>query len=226
MKTPCKALISTAVAFLFSITSFEGRLPADPRTDKGKLVTRVVNPKDGAELVLIPAGTFLMGTDSEKIDAIWKRFGWPDAWKQYVTDELPQHRVQVPEFWMYRYEVTVAQYRKFCQATGRKMPDAPPWGWKDDHPIVNVDWEDAVAYCHWAGVDLPAESQWEYAARGGNTGLDGKPRYIFVWGDELPTGKGGYGNFADESLKKANNGGTIFEGYDDGFPDTAPVGRW
>jgi len=74
--------------------------------------------------------------------------------------------VQLDSYWMYRHEVTVAQYRKFCQATGTSMPDAPPWGFQDTHPIVNVSWNDAQAYCDWAGVALPTEAQWEGAARG------------------------------------------------------------
>jgi formylglycine-generating enzyme required for sulfatase activity len=184
------------------------------------------NPIDGAEMVYIPEGEFMMGTDKDEIDQIWQKFGWEEIWKQGAKDESPKHRVYVDGFWMYKYEVTVAQYRKFCNGTGCQMPSEPSWGWQDNHPIVDVTYDDAVAYCKWAGVQLPTEAEWEYAARGGNTGLNGKPRYIFVWGDEFPKGKGGYGNFADESLKKVSPAWTIFEGYDDGYVYTAPVGSF
>jgi len=228
----------------------------------GKVIEQI-NPQDGAEMVYIPEGEFIMGTDQAEIDRIWQRFGWEKEWKQYFKNESPKHQVYVDGFWMYRYEVTVAQYRKFCQETGRQMPPEPKWGWQDNYPIVNVSYDDAVNYCKWAGVRLPTEAEWEYAARGGNTGpalersegLNEKPRYIFVWGDELPkglpalpasrkssrqagaaaaqAGKGGYGNFADESIKKkflpsssGQVGWIIFEGYDDGYVYTAPVGSF
>jgi formylglycine-generating enzyme required for sulfatase activity len=97
---------------------------------------------------------------------------------------------------------------------------------KERHPVVQVSWNDAVAYCEWAGLRLPREAEWEYAARGGNTGLNGKPRFIFVWGDELPKGQGRYGNFADESAKKQFPNWFIFEGYDDGYVYTSPVGSF
>ena len=83
---------------------------------------------------------------------------------------------------MYKNDVTVEQYRTFCHVTGRTMPDAPSWGWIDDHPMVNVSWIDAKAYADWAGASLPTEAQWEKAARG----TDGK---IYPWGNDWDAAK-------------------------------------
>jgi formylglycine-generating enzyme required for sulfatase activity len=98
------------------------------------------------------------------------------------ADEKPARKVTLGGYWMYKTEVTVAQYRKYCEATGASMPDAPGWGWKDAHPIVNVSWDDAAAYCKWAGVTLPTEAQWENAARG----TDGRE---YPWGNAWDASK-------------------------------------
>ena len=122
-----------------------------------------INPKDGAVMVYVPAGEFVMGDDQ-------------------MPRSSPRRTVTLDAFWIYKNDVTVAQYRKFCQATGRQMPQTPTWGWKDDHPVVNVTWDDAKAYCDWAGAALPTEAQWEKAARG----TDGR---MYPWGNEWDAGK-------------------------------------
>lgn len=100
----------------------------------------------------------------------------PEWKKVWFSDAIPQHTVYIDGFWIYKYEVTVAQYRRFCEESGRQMPRRPTWGWKDDHPIVRVTWSDAQAYAHWASCRLPTEAEWEKAARG----TDGR-RY--PWGN-------------------------------------------
>ena len=137
--------------------------PVPPPPAPGK-----INPKDGAELILIPAGEFLMGSAA--------------ADNQASPTEKPQHTVYLDAYYIYKNEVTVAQYRQFCIATGHAMPEAPQWGLLDDHPVVNVSWDDASAYAQWAGVCLPTEAQWEKAARGG----DGR---VFPWGNTWDAGK-------------------------------------
>ena len=139
-----------------------------------------INPKDGAEMVYVPAGEFLMGSTDAEIRSLMAQY--PGTPKDMFPGESPQRRVYLDGYWIYKNDVTVAQYRKFCAATGRKMPGAPGWGWKDDHPVVEVTWYDAAAYCGWAGVHLPTDAQWEKAARG----TDGR-RY--PWGNDWDRGK-------------------------------------
>jgi formylglycine-generating enzyme len=133
-----------------------------------------INPKDGSEMVWVPAGSFLMGASAEEIAAIPTEP--PDFTAASFGDEKPQHEVRLSGYWMYKYEVTVEQYSRFCEETGRDMPTPPEWGWKSSHPIVNVTWSDASAYAEWAGASLPTEAQWEKAARG----TDGR---AYPWGD-------------------------------------------
>ena len=117
-----------------------------------------INPRDGARMVFIPAGAFLMGGTS-------------------YPDEKPPHKVYLDGYWIYQTPVTVAQYRTFCEATKHEMPFLPEGEGRGDHPIVNVTWSDAQAYCAWAGMSLPTEAQWEKAARG----TDGRE---YPWGNE------------------------------------------
>jgi iron(II)-dependent oxidoreductase len=118
----------------------------------------IVNPIDGAEMVFIPAGSFLMGDDDQ--------------------EDNPRRTVALSACWIYKDLVTVAQYRHFCVREGHRMPREPEWGWDEDNPVVNVSWRKAAAYAKWARASLPTEAQWEKAARG----TDGR---LFPWGNEL-----------------------------------------
>gem|GEM_PF-2473264 len=128
------------------------------------------NGKDNAELVKIPAGEFMMGSNND-----------PFA----ESDEKPAHKVITNAYWIYRNKVTVEQYEQFCLESGYGMPEAPPhnpnWSKRND-PMVNVRWDDAVAYAKWAGGRLPTEAEWERAARGDKS-------LRFPWGDAFDSSK-------------------------------------
>ncbi|MDX1931771.1 MAG: formylglycine-generating enzyme family protein [Capsulimonadales bacterium] len=158
----------------------------------------MVNPVDGATLVSVVGGTFQMGSREDDVRRLWSEMGWEDRWfAGHVAEpgELHAHTVEIDGFRMYRDPVTIGQYRRFMQATGHPAPVDPtvhgPWNsaWQDGRPlpdtgnlpVSSVSWEDAVAYCEWAGARLPTEAEWEYAARGpqGN---------VFPWGNSWQDG--------------------------------------
>ena len=117
--------------------------------------------RDGAMMVTIPAGEFLMGS--------------PDG--QGEPDERPQRGIYSSEFLIDKTEVTWRQLRKFTASSGSPLPRAPIWGTPDDFPAAFVLWDEAKAYCEWAGGRLPTEAEWEKAARG----TDGR---TYPWGDQ------------------------------------------
>jgi formylglycine-generating enzyme required for sulfatase activity len=88
------------------------------------------------------------------------------------SDEKPVHTVRVGAFYMGKYEVTFAEYDRFCDATSRQKPSDQGWG-RGNRPVINVSWDDAIAYCQWLSSTtgktyrLPTEAEWEYSARGG-----------------------------------------------------------
>jgi formylglycine-generating enzyme required for sulfatase activity len=150
--------------------------------------------------VEIPAGPFRMGSDPQKD-------------KQADKDEQPQHMVELAQYWIARYPVTVAQFRAFCDDSGYEKHDKRALNGLENHPVVWVTWYDALAYCDWltkklcnwsdtpsslreileAGgrVTLPSEAEWEKAARG----EDG---CIYPWDadfdiEKANTGEGGVG---------------------------------
>lgn len=127
---------------------------------------REPDTKDGAPMVFVPAGEFLMGSD--------------------ILNEQPEHTVYLDDFWIDKYEVTNGNYQKCVEEGGcsdrlregsnihRPYYGDPAF---DNFPVNQVTWAEANQYCQWAGKRLPTEAEWEKAARG----TDGR---IFPWGNE------------------------------------------
>jgi len=193
--------------------------------EKSSTEAKLPAPKVNSDMVLFNGGTFIMG--SEK--------GLPN--------EMPVHQVVVKAFLMDKTPVTVAQFRKFVEATGYKTDadnfgdsgvfDFKTSGWaliqganwqypmgksaaiaQDNHPVTHVSWNDAMAYAAWAGKRLPTEAEWEYAAR-----CSGKNNARFSWGDDLKVNGKYMANVWQGTDLSAKQG-------DDGFVYTSPVGSF
>jgi formylglycine-generating enzyme len=129
-----------------------------------------------SEMVLVPAGDFIMGKNSSA-----------------PTDWQPEHKVKIDAFYMDKYEVTNKQYYDYSKATKAPLPSF--WGMVEfksgmdypDYPVVGISYFEADKYARWAGKRLPTEAEWEYAARGGLINKN------YPWGDEIDSTKVNYG---------------------------------
>ena len=217
----------------------------------------------GMKLVTIPAGEFRMGGDEPLADAL-QFFSYTEP--KWLTREYPQHKVRITKsFDMGQHEVTLGQFQAFVEETQYKLdversgratwgfdktgklaeantyrPGSPGWEIGQDHPVVFVSWNDAVAFCEWLSKKekktyrLPTEAEWEYACRAGST-----TRYHF--GND-PEDLVLYGNVADQDRRDGKD--ETIQGYDkegnktdsnmpypflskhDGYKWTSPVGKY
>ena len=137
-----------------------------------------------SDMILIPAGNFIMGTSDEEEQFVTRQLGGGEIVEhpRWFKSEKPQQEVYLDAFYIDEFEVTNAEYQEFIDAIGyaaprhwenRKYPEG-----EDDLPVVYVTWKDADAYCRWAGKRLPTEAEWEKAARG----TDAR---IWPWGNEF-----------------------------------------
>jgi len=146
------------------------------------------------DMILIPAGDFLMGSDQIDSEGKSSEFGFA---KPLYLDEHPRQTISLPAYWVDRYEVTQEAYAAFVTATGATSPKhwvegRPPTG-KERVPVTGVNWHDAQRYCTWRDKRLPTEAEWEKAARG----TDGRE---FPWGEEYDGKKANTGDAARGGL--------------------------
>jgi serine/threonine-protein kinase len=160
-----------------------------------------VSPNDGMTLIYVPVGEFAMGANVSRFD-----------------QAKPEHTVYLDAFWIDKIEVTNGMFALYASQTGyvgelerqnktyyyagdTNWPDLPGAGWRNpfglgstlegrtDYPVIQVTWNDAVAYCEWAGRRLPTEAEWEKAARGPDA-------YLYPWGNTPPSSN--LANYGDQ----------------------------
>ena len=131
---------------------------------------RLADGSFGPEMVVIPAGSFLMGS--------------PEDEEGRDQNEGPQSLVSVPRFALGRYPVTFEEYDRYCAVTETKKPGDMRWG-RGRRPVASVSWHDATSFCVWLSSEtgrnyrLPSEAEWEYACGAGTVAR-------YSWGNSPP----------------------------------------
>lgn len=187
-----------------------GGRSAIQKVERGPKAERSTPPF--GELILVPAGRFLMGSTEQEFQSAWEECTkrYPACEKSIFEAEFPEHLVYLKAYYIDRYNITNKQYKECVlddECTPPKRTTAITDEKFDDYPVLFVDWYQAQNYCDWAGGRLPTEAEWEKAARG----IEG---FVYPWGDEMESAAAVWNRSAPEPVAKRVSGMSSFGAYD------------
>lgn len=142
-----------------------------------ELPGNIISKKDAAPMILVPEGEFTYGMNRVQLHRLLLLLKEP--FSDFYESEFDEKRTSLRSFYMDKFEVTNARYRRFLEETGHRIPSYQKNYIfnQPDLPVVGIGWNDAEEYCSWSGKRLPSEMEWEKAARGTD-------RRIWPWGDD------------------------------------------